>query len=127
MNMEQKTVLAWLDGNSDDVYHDPKTVQHLVEAFADIAEQVPGTELDDTARREMLRTVAYRLMDERDTDRMCTELAADLARARQLEAVTLAKMKYAAGVMVETPAHNQSSVGRLFGVDRMTVRNWLGL
>lgn len=96
----------------DDDVDDPEMVE------ADLA-QASQDERDDAL------TTAYQLL--LGEPNVTSKLASDLVRARQATNRALAGLRQAARMTV-APAGDDTEAGfaRLAGVDRMTVRKWLG-
>lgn len=79
------------------------------------------------AERQVALQTAYRLL--RGDEKVVAELARELAIARQEEARAKAGLQQAALMMIEPGTRGERSeaaFSRRVGVDRMTMRKWLG-
>lgn len=100
----------------------------LAQLADDIDERYP----DESDKREAALTAACRLMVE-DPESVAADLADDLLRARQAQARAMAAIQQAAAILIDPNASKaargiatQSGFASFMGVDRMTVRQWLG-
>lgn len=110
---------AWL---GDDHGLTGEQVGELQHTADDIAARWPDE--DDRDEREAALTAAYRLMA--GDDDVVEELGQVLADARSTELRALAGLQQAAITLVPTHRESEAGFGRRAGVDRMTVRKWLG-
>lgn len=116
--MQRYELDAWL---GDDHGLTDDQVDNLL-AQADDIDSRAGDDQDEA--REAL-TAAYRLMRE-SADTVVTDLAQRRAAARAAELTALAGLQQAAIVLIERGDATESAFARQAGVDRMTVRKWLG-
>lgn len=126
--MSTKTQLheieAWL---GDDHGLTAAQVEELRRTADDIDARWPGA--DDRGEHEAAMIVAYRLLVE-DPETVVAELAGARVRAQDAEARALAGLQQAAVSLIEDGGRgirSQSGYAARAGVDRMTVRDWLGL
>jgi hypothetical protein len=110
---------AWLGDDHGLTGEQLGELQHTTD---DIAARWPDE--DDRDEREAALTAAYRLMA--GDDGVVEELGQALADARTAELRALAGLQQAALTLVQTGRDTESGFGRRAGVDRMTVRKWLG-
>lgn len=101
----------------------------LLATAGDIEKRYPDP--DDRDEREAAFVIAYRLMTT-DPETVADDLAGDLVRARSAESRALAGIRQAAVTVVRVDRaargiESQAGFADRFGVDRMTVRGWLGL
>ncbi|PXY20329.1 hypothetical protein [Prauserella endophytica] len=123
--MQRYELDAWLGDHdlTDDQLRD------LLDAANEIEERYP--EPDDSEERDAALVTAYRLMIA-DPETVVDDLGADLLRARQAEAAALAGIRHAATALVRIDRsargiESQAGFAERVGVDRMTVRDWIGL
>ncbi|MCX5441247.1 hypothetical protein [Streptomyces sp. NBC_00063] len=118
MSMQRYELEAWL-GDDHGLAEDQ--LEELLAQADGINARFDG---DQDRAREGL-TVAYRLMRECPTA-VVADLAQrrDAARAAELDA--LAGLQQAAITLIERGDATESGFARQAGVDRMTVRKWLG-
>lgn len=114
---ERHEIEAWL---GDDHGLTDDQIGSLVRTADEIAARYP--EPDDADEREAALTVAYRVMVEDDP---VAELGDALLRARIAEARALAGLAQAAASLIPG-RETESGFADRAGVDRMTVRGWLG-
>lgn len=126
MATERDELLEWL---GDDHQLTGEQVDELARIADEIAERYP----EQDGEREAALRVAYRLMVE-DPEDVAAELADDLLRARQAQSQAMAAVQQAATMLIDTNAKRgtrgigtQGGFASFMGVDRMTVRQWLGL
>ena len=118
MGMQRYELDAWLGddhGLADD------QVDELLTEADDINDRHGD---DQDAAREAL-TAAYRLMRE-DADNVIADLAQRRAAARAAELDALAGLQQVAITLIASGDATESGFARQAGVDRMTVRKWLG-
>ncbi|MET9366125.1 hypothetical protein ABZX93_35215 [Streptomyces sp. NPDC006632] len=116
--MQRHELTAWLGddhGLTDDQF------EELLAQADEIDDRCGG---DHEAASEAL-TAAYRLMIE-DADTVTFELAQRRAAARAAELDALAGLQQIAITLIERGDATESGFARQAGVDRMTVRKWLG-
>ncbi|MFJ5635086.1 hypothetical protein ACIQF5_20915 [Streptomyces goshikiensis] len=116
--VQRYEIEAWL---GDDHGLTDDQVNELTVTAQEIAERCPGP--DDAAEREAALTVAYRL--KAGHTGVVEELAATRARARAEELLAYAGLRQAALILI-AEGESESRFQRRAGVDRMTVRKWLG-
>lgn len=109
---------AWL---GDDHGLDEDQMDELLRQADEIEDRCDG---DEDEMREAF-TAAYRLMVE-DSGSVVAELANKRLAASVAEANALAGLRQAAITLIGRGDENESSFARKGGVDRMTVRKWLG-
>lgn len=128
--MQHYELDAWLGDAADEIT--PDQYDTLAAAAEDIAARYPDP--DDRDEAEMALTVAFRLLVE-DPEAVVDELAAERSRARTAELRALAGLRQAAVTLVTTGGtENRGARGiatqegfrRRAGMDRGTVRNWIG-
>lgn len=138
MDTQQHEIEAWL---GDDHGLTDDQVEELRRISEDIYARycTPDTDVDDPEmveadlaqatedEREAALTTAYRLLlgDEDVID----ERAGELAEARRVDARAKAALQQAALMAIEPGTRgdrSEAAFGRRAGVDRMTVRKWLG-
>jgi hypothetical protein len=120
MSIQRYELEAWLGddhGLSDDQIDDL-----LIEA-TEISERYPDA--DDQAERDAALVAAYRLLTE-DAGTVVADLATARSNARAAEVVALAGLQQTAVTLIERGKATESGFARQAGVDRMTVRKWLG-
>ncbi|MFE4674486.1 hypothetical protein [Streptomyces sp. NPDC056723] len=118
MGMQRYELEAWL--GDDHSLTDDQVDELLVQAD-DINTHSGG---DQAEARERL-TTAYRLMRE-CPDAVVADLAQRRSAARAAELDALAGLQQAAVILIERGDATESGFARQAGVDRMTVRKWLG-
>ena len=96
-------------------------IDDLTRSADDIGEQYPDP--DDQAERDAALVAAYRIMVGED---IIEELAAARTAARDAESTALAGLRQAARMLIPD-TETQAGFARRAGVDRMAVRDWLGL
>lgn len=102
-------------------------IRDLGRVADEIEERYP--EPDDADDREAALTTAYRLLMQ-DGDTVVRELAADLLAARVADRRARVALRQAAMVLVREGGRgveSQAGFATAAGVDRMAVRDWLGL
>lgn len=115
MGMQRYELEAWL--GDDHGLADDQVDELLVQA-----DEIDARHGDDQdAAREAL-TVAYQLMREDDAD----AIVADLAQRRAAAHAASAGLRQAAITLIPRGDATESGFARQAGVDRMTVRKWLG-
>lgn len=125
MQTQRYEIEAWL---GEDHGLTDEQVDELTRISDEIDARYPDKQ-DDRDERDAALTVAYRLMVE-DPATVVRELAADLARARQAEARAWAGLRQGALSLVREGGRgveSQAGYAQQAGVDRMAVREWLGL
>jgi hypothetical protein len=109
---------AWL---GDDHGLTDDQVAELLEIASDLDERHP--DYDNSEEREAALTVAYRLLSAPyESGELVKGLGRELLQARQAERNALAALRQAATMLTESEA----GFARAAGIDRMTVRAWLG-
>ncbi|WP_331764767.1 hypothetical protein [Streptomyces sp. NBC_01238] len=116
--MQRYELEAWL-GNDHGLTDDQ--IDELLVQADEIDTRCGG---DPDEAREAL-TAAYRLMRE-DTDIVVAELAQSLTAARAAELDALAGLRQAAITLIGSGDATESGFAKQAGIDRMTVRKWLG-
>lgn len=116
--MQRYELEAWL---GDDHTLTDDQIDDLLTQADEISERCGG---DQDEVREAL-TTAYRLMVE-SSDDVITGLAQRRADARAAELDALAGLQQAAITLINRGDATESGFARQAGVDRMTVRKWLG-
>lgn len=111
---------AWLGDNrgnlTDDQFNDLLATTRQIDA------DYPD-EVEDAHERETALTVAYRILT--NDDELISDLAEKLVDARRAETEALAGLRQAAITLIPR-GWSENSFARFAGVDRMTVRSWLG-
>ncbi|MCT2547367.1 hypothetical protein [Streptomyces atratus] len=118
MGMQRYELEAWL--GDDHGLTDDQIDELLVQA--DDIDSRSGDDQDEA--REAL-TAAYRLLRE-GADAVVADLAQRRAAARAAELDALAGLQQAAITLIGRGDATESGFARQAGVDRMTVRKWLG-
>lgn len=128
MITEHHEIQAWLGDNHGLA---DEQIDQLRRTADDIADRYPDA--DDANERHAALTVAYRLMVE-EPESVVYDLAGDLARARASEERALAAVRQAALTLVRIDGgkgargvETQAGFAQRMGIDRLTVRDWLGL
>lgn len=116
---QRHDIEAWLGDDHGLTGEQVGKLQHTAD---DIAAHWPDE--DERDEREAALTVAYRLMA--GDDGVVEELGQVLADARTAELRALAGLQQAAVTLVPAGRDTEAGFGRRGGVDRMTVRKWLG-
>ncbi|WP_112469405.1 hypothetical protein [Streptomyces triticisoli] len=116
--MQQYELEAWL---GDDHGLNDDQISELLAQADEIEERCDG---DQDEMREELVT-AYRLMIE-EPDTVVAELAERRVAASVAEANALAGLRQAATTLIGRGDATEAGFARQAGVDRMTVRKWLG-
>lgn len=119
--IQRHEIEAWL---GDDHGLTDEQVDELTATAEDIADRYPDH--DDQEERDAALTAAYRILAG-DTDDLVDDLARDLSAARVAESKALAGLRQAAVMLVGSKVESQAGFARRAGVDRMAVRDWLGL
>lgn len=124
--MQRHEMEAWL---GDDHGLTEEQITELMRTADEIGERYPDP--DDQEDRDAALFAAYELMV-RDTDEVIAEQAGRIEQGQTLERRGLAGARQtvitleARGELDPRGKINESSLARTFGVDRMTVRRWLG-
>lgn len=118
--MQRYELDAWL---GDDHGLNEDQINDLLTAADDIAARYPDG--DDQAERDAALSVAYRLMTEPVED-VLSEYGKQRSDARAATSAATAGLQQAAQVLIQDGKLSESGFARAAGVDRMTVRNWLG-
>ena len=118
MSMQRYELEAWL---GDDHGLTDEQIDELLSQGDQIADRCDGDE--DEMREELV--TAYRLMHE-PSGGVVKELADRRLAASVAEVNALAGLRQAAIVLIERGDFTESGFARAVGVDRMTVRKWLG-
>jgi hypothetical protein len=116
--MQRYELEAWL---GDDHGLDEDQMNELLRQADEIEERCDGDE--DEMREEF--TAAYRLMVE-DADSIVSELSGRRLAAVVEESNALAGLRQAAITLIGRGDATEAGFARQAGVDRMTVRKWLG-
>lgn len=111
---------AWL---GDDHGLTDEQIDELTATADEIAERYPDP--DDQAERDAALTAAYRIMAGQ-AEALVEELARERVNAREAELLALAGLRQAALTLIPGD-ETQAGFARRAGVDRMAVRDWLGL
>jgi hypothetical protein len=125
--MQRYEIEAWL---GDDHGLTEDQIRDLLRTADEIAARYPDP--DDADDRETALTVAYRLLVE-PPENVVDELGAALTRARVAEANAKAALRQAAVTLVRVGdrsargVRSQAGFATAAGVDRMAVKDWLGL
>lgn len=114
--MQRYELNAWL-GDDHDLTDDQ--LDKLLAQADEIEERFPDD--DDQPERDAALAAAYQLLTE-DAD----TVVADLAAARAAELNALAGLQHIAITRIASGDATESGFARQAGVDRMTVRKWLG-
>lgn len=118
--MQQYELEAWL---GDDHGLTGEQLTELLDQANEIEERYPDE--DDQAERDAALTAAYRLMSG-EQGAVIDELAKQLTTARAVEARALAGLGQAARILIPAGEMSEAGFANKAGVDRMTVRKWLG-
>ncbi|WP_255951534.1 hypothetical protein [Streptomyces odontomachi] len=118
MSMQRYELEAWL---GDDHGLTDEQINELLQQADEIEERCDG---DQDEMREELVT-AYRLAME-DADSVVAELSDKRLAASVAEANALAGLRQAAITLIGRGDATEAGFARQAGVDRMTVRKWLG-
>ncbi|WP_432137668.1 hypothetical protein [Streptomyces sp. bgisy154] len=118
--MQQYELEAWL-GDDHGLTEDQLT--ELLHTANEIDDQYPDE--DDRDDRDAALTAAYRLMVEAP-DALTAELAAARTAARAAERKALVALRQVAVTRIANGDATESGFAQQAGVDRMTVRRWLG-
>lgn len=110
---------AWL---GDDHGLDDVQLAELLAHADEIEERYPDA--DDQAERDAALSTAYRILLVQDE--VIGELAQQRADARAAELQALAGLRQAALMLIPTESRTEAGFAKQVGVDRMTVRKWLG-
>ncbi len=121
MTLQHHELEAWL---GDDHGLTGDQVIDLLATANDIHERYPDQ--DDEDERQAALAVAYQLML-REHHQVLEPLVRKLAQARLDELSALAGLRQAAVSLIPHGLESQAGFARRVGVNRMTVRDWLGL
>lgn len=113
--MQRYELDAWL---GDDHGLTEEQVDELLAAADDIAARYPDP--DDQAERDAALTAAYRVLAEGDT------IVDELARTVAAGKLATVGLRQAALTLIPAGLESEANFARRVGVDRMTVRKWLG-
>jgi hypothetical protein len=119
---QRHEIEAWL-GDGHDLTGDQ--LDNLVRVADDINARWPDQ--DDVDEREAALVAAYQLLSASDTDTVLARMAGHLRGARAEERRALAAIQQAAHMLIGSGQDTQAGFARKVGVDRMAVREWLGL
>jgi DNA-binding transcriptional regulator YiaG len=119
--MQRYELIDWLGDNQGDLTDDQVT--ELLATANAIEDQYPDADDQDEAQAAL--TAEYRLMVENNAE-LIDDLANNLMRARIAQAEALAGIQQVARTVVTTGEISENEFARMAGVDRMTVRKWLG-
>jgi hypothetical protein len=111
---------AWL---GDDHGLNTEQLTELLATTRDIEVRYP--DVDDEGERQAALVVAYQLLLGQ-TD-VVDEMARKLHRARSDKSTALAGLRQAALMLIPAGEETQAGFARRANVDRMAVREWLGL
>lgn len=114
--MQQHELDAWL---GDDHGLNEQQVADLLYTANTIDARYPDP--DDVEERDTALIAAYRAMAAEDLDDLITEYGDRLFAARHAEVLALAALRQLAGY-----GYPEGTFARQAGIDRMTVRGWLG-
>lgn len=118
--MQRYELNAWL-GDDHDLTDDQ--LDKLLAQANEIEERFPDD--DDQPERNAALTAAYQLLTE-NADEVVADLAAARTDARAAELNALAGLQHIAITRIANGDATESGFARQAGVDRMTVRKWLG-
>jgi hypothetical protein len=121
MTTQRHEIEAWLGHDFRDQLTDEQ-IDEFVRIADDIGERYPDQ--DDSDEREAALIAAYRVITG-DLD-VIEEQARRLLSARIAEAEAMAALKQAAISAIDSGQETQAGFARRAGVDRMTIRSWLG-
>lgn len=117
---QRHELVAWLGDNhglTDDA------IDELLTITQEIDRRYP--DIDDRADKDVALTTAYQLMTG-DPGAVIDHLSAALLGARAAESAALAGIQQAAHQLISTGQWSENGLALRAGVDRMTVRKWLG-
>lgn len=120
MSMQRYELEAWL---GDDHGLTDEQIDELLRTADDIAEHYPDD--DDSDDRETALTAAYRLMVEAPED-LVAEFGQVRVNARVAERKALVALRQIAMTRINNGDATEAGFADQAGVDRMTVRKWLG-
>lgn len=120
MTMQRYELEAWL---GDDHCLADGQLDELIDIADQLADQYPGP--DDEPERNSALFTAYRLMVGTQLP-VINDLAQELLSSRQAELAALAGLEQAARQLIPSDEISEAMFAREAGVDRMTVRKWLG-
>ncbi|MGW7350929.1 hypothetical protein [Streptomyces sp. NPDC054784] len=114
---QQYEIEAWLGHNhgltAEQIGELAAVARRLDERYSD----------DQRAEKEAALTAAYRILA--GDEEAVAEIASSLAAAREVHARAMAEAWVAAELLI--PGHaTESGLAKRFGLDRMTIRKWLG-
>ncbi|WP_328313071.1 hypothetical protein OG432_24330 [Streptomyces sp. NBC_00442] len=118
--MQRYELEAWL---GDDHGLTDDQIDELLRTADDIAERYPDE--DDKDDREASLTAAYRLMTE-SSEELIAELANERANARLAERKAFVGLRQIAVTRINNDDATEAGFAKQAGIDRMTVRKWLG-
>ncbi|MFE9372232.1 hypothetical protein ACFYM2_21030 [Streptomyces sp. NPDC006711] len=118
--MQRYELEAWL---GDDHGLTGDQIDELLHTADDIAEQYPDA--DDRDDREAALTAAYRLMTEAPEE-LIAELASERVNARLAEQKAFISLRQIAVTRINSGDATEAGFAKQAGIDRMTVRKWLG-
>ncbi|MFJ6559934.1 hypothetical protein ACIQMV_08635 [Streptomyces sp. NPDC091412] len=117
--MQMHELEAWL---GDDHGLTGEQLAELLAQADEIQERYPDP--DNQPERDAALSTAYRILLVQDE--VIGELAQQRADARAAELQALAGLRQAALMLISTGSRTEAGFAKQVGVDRMTVRNWLG-
>ncbi len=119
MSTQRYEIEAWLGDNHGIT---GEQIGQLIGVSDELADHYPDP--DDADLREAALTAAYRTMVEGVF--LVDELGGQLGDARLAEARALVGLRQAARSLIPHRLETEAGFARRAGVDRMTVRGWLG-
>lgn len=119
--MQRHEILAWLGDNQGGLTDDQ--LDEFAALAKDIADRYPDP--DDRDEAEAALIAAHQLLVE-GPDAVIAGLAAARITARAAEVAALAGLQQAAVQLIPAGGRTEAGFGREAGIDRMTVRKWLG-
>jgi len=119
--MQKYEILAWLGDNQGDL--DDDQLDEFIGLANDIEARYPDP--DDSDEAEAALIAAHRLLLE-GPDAVIADLAQARTQAKAAEASALAGLRQAAVQLIPANERSEAGFGREAGVDRMTVRKWIG-
>lgn len=119
--MQKHEILAWLGDNQGDLTDDQ--LDEFIDLANDIEARYPDP--DDRDEAEAALIAAHRLLIE-GPDAVIADLAQARTQAKAAEIAALAGLRQAAVQLIPAKERTEAGFGREAGIDRMTVRKWVG-
>jgi hypothetical protein len=119
---ERHELIAWL-GNDHSLTD--QQITELVTIANEINDRYPAPD-DQPERDAALQTALWLLDGDMEPGPVVDKLADDLLKARQAQSAALAGLQQAAHTLVATGQWSENGFAADAGIDRMTVRKWLG-